>query len=435
MPAPLATGDRAGLNVTRRQIRRHTRPPTWEHTWPRPPRAKSTNSSSGASGSTPSDGTYEIVNPATEECRPGTQRQRRQTPWPLPPRPRRHSRDGRPGRPTTAARSCARRRRPSGPSRPSSCRWSSPRPAPRRPSARGCRCPSPPTASSATPAIPVPCSRRRCCRKPAQATPLAPGGIIGGMVNRQADRRGGVHHVVQLPDGQHGGQGRAGPRCRQHRGGQAGAAGSAGHRRARPHPQRRRLPARRGQLGQREHTCLLRRAGRRRRRRLRELHRIDPGRRDHRREGGPDHEAHAARAGRQGCLRGLRGRRRKGRGRLHRFDVVLPLRSDLHGTDPGRGASQRLRPGARRPGADGGLPQGGRPDGHLDHHRTGHLGGAAGHGSRRTSRRRRRTAARSSLGGERPADLPVGYYVAPTLITGTTPCGSPARRSSVRSSR
>ena len=57
----------------------------------------------------------------------------------------------------------------------------------------------------------------------------------------------------------------------------------------------------------------LRRAGRRRRRRLRQLHRLDPGRRDHRREGGPDDEAHAARARRQGCLRRLRGRRRQGR--------------------------------------------------------------------------------------------------------------------------
>ena len=53
-----------------------------------------------------------------------------------------------------------------------------------------------------------------------------------------------------------------------------------------------------------------------------------------------------ARAGRQGCLRGVRRRRREGGHRLHRLDLVLPLGPDLHGPDPGRGAPQRLRPGA-----------------------------------------------------------------------------------------
>ncbi len=131
-----------------------------------------------------------------------------------------------------------------------------------------------------------------------------------------------------------------------------------------------------------------------RRRGLRQLHRVDPGRRDHRREGGPHHEAHPARARRQGRLRRLRRRRREGGHRLHRVDLVLPLGADLHRTHPGRGAPQPLRPGARRPGADGRVPQGRRPDRHRHHHRPGHLGGPAGahrgahrHGESRTAAR------------------------------------------------
>ena len=101
-------------------------------------------------------------------------------------------------------------------------------------------------------------------------TPLAPPARAGDAAGTGRDhrrhgqppaaRRGGLHHVVQLPHGQHGGQG--GPRAgrRQHRRRQAGAAGPARHRGARAHPQRRRLPPGRGQPGQRQRSGLLRRA-------------------------------------------------------------------------------------------------------------------------------------------------------------------------------
>ena len=193
-----------------------------------------------------------------------------------------------------------------------------------------------------------------------------------------AARRGGLHHVVQLPNGQHGGQSGAGAGRRQHRRGEAGAAGSAGHRGARPHPQRRRFPPGCGQPGQRQRSGLLRSIGGFRRGGLRQLHGLDPGRGEDRRAGGPHHEAHAARARRQGCLRRLRGRGREGRHRLHRLDLVLPFRADLHRADTGRGAPQRVRSSARRARSNGGLPQGGRSDRHRHHHRAGDLGGAAG---------------------------------------------------------
>ena len=211
----------------------------------------------------------------------------------------------------------------------------------------------------------------------AQATPLAPGGHHRRHDQPPAGRRGGLHHVVQLPHGQHGRQGGARPGRRQHRGGQAGAPGPAGHCGAGADPRRGRLPSGRGQPGQRQRPDGVGRAGGLRRRRLPQLHRLHPGRRHHRREGGADHEAPPARARRQGRLRGLRRRRRQGRHRLHRVHLDLPLGPDLHGPDPGRGAPEPLRPGARRAGADGRVPQGRGPDRHRHHHRPGHLGGAA----------------------------------------------------------
>ena len=65
--------------------------------------------------------------------------------------------------------------------------------------------------------------------------------------------------------------------------------------------------------------------------------------------GAPVDEAPAHGAGRQGRRRGLRGRRHQGRGDRHRLDLGLPLGPDLHRPDPGRGPPEHLRPGGGGP--------------------------------------------------------------------------------------
>ena len=186
----------------------------------------------------------------------------------------------------------------------------------------------------------------------AAAPPTGPGDAVGaGRDHRRhgqppAARRGRLHHVVQLPDGQHGREGGPGAGGRQHGGREAGAAGPARHRGAGSHPQRRRLPTGRGEPGQRKRSGLLRSVGGCRRGRLRQLHGLDAGGRHHRREGGADDEAHAAGVGREGRMCGVRGCGHQGRDRLHRVDVVVPLGPDLHRADAGGRASQRVRPGA-----------------------------------------------------------------------------------------
>ena len=63
---------------------------------------------------------------------------------------------------------------------------------------------------------------------PWPSTPLAPGGLIGAVGHQPCPRRGGRgHHLVQLPDDQHGGQARPGAGDGQHRGREARAAGPA----------------------------------------------------------------------------------------------------------------------------------------------------------------------------------------------------------------
>ena len=84
----------------------------------------------------------------------------------------------------------------------------------------------------------------------AHATPLAPGGLVNALAVRQPVGGGGVHHVLQLPAGEHGRQGGPGARNGQHRCREARAAGPARSRGARPDPRRGRLPARRREPGQ-----------------------------------------------------------------------------------------------------------------------------------------------------------------------------------------
>ena len=109
------------------------------------------------------------------------------------------------------------------------------------------------------------------------------------------------------------------------------------------------------------------------------LHRLDRDRDRHLAEG--RHQEAAARAGRQraaGRARRRRPRLRRGVGRLR---VVLQLRPDLHDRQPGhrrRLAARRLRRGVRRQDP---LPDGGRPGGPGDVHRSGHQRRAAGVGA------------------------------------------------------
>ena len=80
-----------------------------------------------------------------------------------------------------------------------------------------------------------------------------------------------------------------------------------------------------------------------------------------------------------------------------------------------------------------GLPQGRRPDRHRHHHRSGDLGGAAGADRGAHRHGRRRTAARSSSAASgRPTCRPASTW-RPRSSPATTPCGWRARRSSARS--
>jgi acyl-CoA reductase-like NAD-dependent aldehyde dehydrogenase len=122
--------------------------------------------------------------------------------------------------------------------------------------------------------------------------------------------------------------------------------------------------------------------------------------------------------GRQGRLSRLR-RRRRGRGRrLHRLDLVLPLRPDLHRPHPGRrparlssirssrAASLRLRLQVGDPTDPKTIVGPVISAAHRDR-----IEGYIATG--------RSEGAELITGGDRPADLERGFYVVPTLFTGT----------------
>ena len=121
------------------------------------------------------------------------------------------------------------------PGRPTSCRSCRPRPAPPCASPAPCRSPRRSTGSAATPGAPP-------SRPPAAAAHRD--ALDGARARRAAGHgrgapaggRRGLHHALQLPACQHGGQGRAGPGHGQHGRRQAGAPGPAG--RAAPSPTR-----------------------------------------------------------------------------------------------------------------------------------------------------------------------------------------------------
>ena len=161
-------------------------------------------------------------------------------------------------------------------------------------------------------------------------------------------RRGGVHHLVQLPAGQHGRQARSCARHGQHRRGEARPAGSAGHRQAGRDLRGGRLPARRRQRGRRPGSRAGRGARRVARRRHDLLHRLHRRGSAHRLGRRRRHETPAARAGRQGRGHRVRRRRPQEDHRRHRQRVVVPLRPDLHRPHPGARPAGRLRPGRRR---------------------------------------------------------------------------------------
>ncbi len=82
-------------------------------------------------------------------------------------------------------------------------------------------------------------------------TPLAPGTVLGCVVVRQPVGVVGLHHALQLPARQHGRQDRPRPRHGQRGRDQAGAPGPARHLRDGGDPRGGRLPARRGEPGER----------------------------------------------------------------------------------------------------------------------------------------------------------------------------------------
>ena len=67
-----------------------------------------------------------------------------------------------------------------------------------------------------------------------EATPLAPGGLISALAYRQPVGVVGRHRQLQLPDDQHGRQGGSGPGHGQHGDHEAGPPGSAGRDRDGP---------------------------------------------------------------------------------------------------------------------------------------------------------------------------------------------------------
>ena len=249
-PGTLADPARAGLNVTRRQI-------GWRHTEPGADMAETTQRNEqqlliGGKWVDASEGTYEIVNPATEEI--------------VGLAPNASADDA------LAAAAAAKEAQPGW------AAWSADdRGALMREAAAAIRAKSSEllplviaeTGATATVGsrmqVPVAADRfERYARDPrghsadTAAPPTGPGDSAGaGRDHRRhgqppADRRGGLHHFLQLPHGEHGREGGTGAGRGKHRGGQARAARSAGHRGARAHPQRRRFPPGRGQPRQRQ---------------------------------------------------------------------------------------------------------------------------------------------------------------------------------------
>ena len=298
-------------------------------------------------------GSYEIVNPATEEIVGHAPQVSvgQALATPCPPRPMRSSR-GRARRPSTG-RSCST-------ASPTSSTTAfdelvplvtRPRPAPPCASPRPCRCPRSRRGSAATPPGALEStiesrSSRRSCRRP-RSLPAASSPRVGAP---RPGRRRELHHVVQLPDREHGRQDRPGPRHGQHGRGEAGAPGSARRDRAgrrcsseagfppgvRQRRDRHRHPAVRGAGRRSPHVDMV------------VVHRLDRRRPAHRRGRRRRDEAPAAGARRQGRLHRLRRRRPEGRHRRHRIGVGLPLRPDLHRADPGHRAARRSRPARRR---------------------------------------------------------------------------------------
>ncbi len=284
-----------------------------------------------------SEGTYEIVNPATEEIvglAPNASADDALAAAAAAGRG--PSPGGQPGRRRSAAPSCAGRRRHPGQiaellplviaeTRRDGDRRLAQQPSQRRRTARALR---PRSASTA---------------RTAAAPPARAGDAAGARRDHRRDgqpataRRGCLHHPVQLPAGQHGGQGRP------------GTGGKGNTVVVKPAPQ--------DPLAIVELVRILNDVGFLRRSSTSSTATVRPppparwsaptrsttvsftgsaqGRCEDRRAGGPHHEAHAARARWQGRLRRLRGCRCEGGHRLHRVDLVLPLGADLHGADGG----------------------------------------------------------------------------------------------------
>jgi hypothetical protein len=256
----------------------------------------------------------------------------------------------------------------------------------------------------------------------AAAPPVGPGHPAGpGRDHRRHDqppagRRGGLHHLLQLPHGQHGRQG-----------GPALAAGNTVV--VKPAPQdplavwswcassTRSASPRGGQPGQRQRAGLLGRPGRLRRRRLRELHRLDPGGRHHRREGGPDHEALLLELGGKGACVVFDDADVKAAigciGSTWSFHsgqiCTAPTRAVVH-----RSLFDQVRDGLVQ--MAGYLKVGDPTD------KATIIGPVISAAQRGRIEAHIATAVEDGgevvIGGERPADLPKGFYVAPTLITG-----------------
>ena len=289
------------------------------------------------------DGTYEVVNPATEQV---VGRGARTPPSPTPRRPARRPGRGVPGLVADHARAprprCSPGRRPArqAPRRARAARAGRDRrhhagrqddagAARRRPASAA-------TREVESNIVPLP---------PAvmPTTALAPGGIIGGVEHRAPVGVVACIAVLQLPAHQHGRQARPGAGHGQHRRGEAGAPGPARPSSACARCSRR--PASRPAWST-SSSADRSEAGRGHRRlAATSTWSASPARP---RVGcriaevaGTQHEAPAARAGRQG--RGHRLRRRRPRrpsiANASSSVWTLPLRPDLHRAHPGRSPS------------------------------------------------------------------------------------------------
>ena len=294
-----------------------------------------------------SDGTYEIVNPATEEIvgrapnasaddalAAAAAAKEAQPGWAAwsAERPRRPHARGRRGHPGQVRRAPAPGHRRDGCNGDRGLTHAGAR---RRRSLRALR--RDPRAVLQTPLLP----------QPAQATPLAPGGIIGGMVNRQPI--GVVACITSYNFPMVNMAGKVAP---------ALAAGNTVV--VKPAPQDPLaivelvrilndvgFPPGRRQPGEREHAGRPSAA-------LVDADDVDCVSFTGSTQVGVTIAEKAARTmkrtllelGGKGACRRLRRRRRQGCSRLHRLDLVVPLRPDLHGADTGRRPPQRVRPGA-----------------------------------------------------------------------------------------